>query len=50
MCPRVVFQPGIHLRVPVRSVVVGHDMQSDAGECGGHLLEEPQELLMAMPG
>lgn len=34
--PRVVFQPAIHLRVLVRSVVVGHDMQFEAGVGGGH--------------
>src|ERR1022692_987611 len=48
--PRVVLQPGPHGGVLVGPVVIQDDVQAGAGVGGGDLLEEPQELLVAVPG
>jgi hypothetical protein len=44
------FSHALHGGVLVRSVVVQDDVQLDAGMGGGDLLQELQELLVAVPG
>jgi hypothetical protein len=47
---RVARQPGSHLGYLVGSVVVHHQVNvKAAGEIGVNVIEEPQELLMAVP-
>ena len=47
--PRVPGEPGLHVRVLVRGVVVADHMQFAAGIRGGDLLQEPQEFLVPVP-
>ena len=46
----VLGQPGLHVRVLVGGVVVADDVKSLARVGLGDLLEEAQELLVAVPG
>ena len=48
--PRVRRQPVADLDALVRGVVVHHQVQLLVGIGPGDLLEEPQELLVAVPG
>ncbi len=47
--PGVALQPRPHHRVGVGPVVVQHDVQVSTGIGPGHPLEEPEELLVAVP-
>jgi hypothetical protein len=48
--PGVFRQPGLHVRVLVGGVVVGDDVQLDAGVSAGGLLQELQELFVPVAG
>jgi hypothetical protein len=46
--PGIRGQPGLHLRMLVRRIVVHHQVQIDVGIGGGEMAQEGQELLVAM--